>query len=207
MHAPSSSDPASTELHSICEDCIEDLNRLMHIHLTMDPPHRAIQPSEPDCTFRLRKALLHVQAIIGWEITVEIMHVMAPEIRAALGQLDEIQRETGETAGLDGILGRGSRSAKQRSKPIHEFTSSYVHSSPQTLLLPLEEGGLVPGDSYRCYAYMANSLLHLASGYAVSLAFLSQRATAGQETAIAEVARRTTTAMNQVLSIIRKRSV
>ena len=188
-----SSHPNPEDLRSACDGLIACLNQLIRIHFTIDTVDRVIQPSAPDGVYRLRKALFHVRAITAWDITIEVMHIMAPEIRAALDQFDEVREETARVLDLGNIFEqRESKAARLWTKMDREFVSSYMHPSPQSLLLPLEEGGLVPGDSQRFYTKVAYSLFQLASGYAVSLGWLSHRLVAGQELAITEVVRRIT---------------
>ena len=198
MHQPMSTSVASSlpnpaDLRSVCDELIACLNQLVGIHLAIDTVDRVIQPSVRDGVYRLRKALFRVRAMTAWDITIEVMHVMAPEIRAALDQFDEVREQAARVLDLGEIFEqRNSKTARRRITMDREFVSSYMHPSPQSLLLPLQEGGLVPGDSQRVYAKVAYSLFQLASGYAISLGWLSDRLVAGQEIAIVEVMRRIT---------------
>ena len=186
---PSLQSPAV--LSSACDECIANLDELVGIHLAIDPPNRIIQPTDPDGVYRLRKALLHIKSITSWTIDTEVMHVIAPEIRAAADEVDHVWKEAVEDLELDDIAEeQASKAAQQRAKTNRETTSSYVHPSPQRLLLPKEHGGLVPEDDQRYYTTMLDLLFHLAFRYALSLAYLSRRLAVGEQLPIASVMQR-----------------
>ena len=66
-----------------CEQCISCLNELVRVHFEMDPADRLIRTDDEEIVYRLRKVLLHVKAITGWQLDTEVMHVLAPELRTA----------------------------------------------------------------------------------------------------------------------------
>ena len=186
---PSQQSPVVLRL--ACDECIACLKELVDIHFAIDPSDRLIQPTDPDCVYRMRKALLHVNTISVWTLDTDVMHVIAPEIRAAVDEIDDVCEEAAHDLELDDIVEeQASKGTRRRAKTNREITSSYVHPSPQRLLLPKDRGGLGPGDDQRYYATMLDMLIHLAFRYAVSLAYLSRRLVVGKELPIASMMQR-----------------
>ena len=146
-----------------------------------------IAPNAPDCVYRLRKVLLHVKAISAWQLDTHVMHVIAPDLRAANEQIagfwDEawsaMELEDGDEPG-----GRKTRQAQAHTKTRKELVSAYVHPTPQRLFLPTEHGGLAPANDSRYYSNMVGLLADLVFRYSVSLAYMSQLLRAGKEQAI-----------------------
>ena len=139
----------------------------------------------------MRKALLHVNAITAWTLDTDVMHVIAPEIRAALDEIDILWEEAANDLQLDEIVEeQTSKAARHRAKKKRETTSLYVHPSPQRLLLPKEHAGLVPGDDQRYYTTMLDLLFHLAFRYVICLTYLSRRLAVGEKLPIASVMQR-----------------
>ena len=185
------SQPSPVVLRLACDESIACLKELVDIHLAIDPSDRLIQPTDPGCVYRMRKALLHIKAITAWTLDTDVMHVIAPEIRAAVDEIDAVCDEALHDLELDGIVEeQASKSARHRAKTNREASSSYVHPSPQRLLLPKDHGGLGPGDDQRYYATMLDMLCHLAFRYAVSLAYLSRCLAVGGELPIASTMQR-----------------
>ena len=182
---PASSRPSQQSLVVLrlaCDESIACLKELVDIHFAIDPSDRLIQPTDPDCVYRMRKALLHIKAITAWTLDTDVMHVIAPEIRAAVDEIDAVWEEGAHALELDDIVEeQASKATWRRAKTNRETTSSYVHPSPQRLLLPKEYGGLGSGDDQRYYTTMLDMLFHLAFRYAVSLAYLSRRLAVGEE--------------------------
>ena len=188
---PASSQPSPGVLCLACDESIACLKELVNIHFAIDSSDRLIQPTDPDCVFRMRKALLHVNSITVWTLDTDVMHVIAPEIRAAVDEIDDVFEEAAHDLALDDIVEKeASKATRRRAKTNRETTSSYVHPSPQRLLLPKEHGGLGPGDDQRYYNTMLDMLCHLAFRYAVSLAYLSRRLAVGEELPIASMMQR-----------------
>ena len=186
---PSQQSPAV--LRSACDESIACLKELVIIHFAIDPSDRLIQPTDPDCVYRMRKALLHVNAITAWTLDTDVMHVIAPEIRAAVDESDEVCEEAAHDLALDDIVEKeASKATRRRAKTNRETTSSYVHPSPQRLLLSQEHGGLCPGDDQRYYTTMLDMLFDLGFRYAVSLDYLSRRLAVGEELPIASMMQR-----------------
>ena len=185
------SQPSPVVLRLACDESIACLKELVDIHFAIDPSDRLIQPTDPDCVYRMRKALLHVKTITAWTLDTDVMHVIAPEIRAAVDEIDDVCEEALHDLELDDIVEeQASKSARHRAKTNREATSFYVHPSPQRLLLPKEHGGLGPGDDQRYYTTMLDMLFNLAFRYAVSLAYLSRRLAVDEELSIASMMQR-----------------
>ena len=185
------SQPSLVVLRLACDESIACLKELVDIHFAIDPSDRLIQPTDPDCVYRMRKALLHVKTITAWTLDTDVMHVIAPEIRAAVDEIDDVCEEALHDLELDDIVEeQASKSARHRAKTNREATSFYVHPSPQRLLLPKEHGGLGPGDDQRYYTTMLDMLFNLAFRYAVSLAYLSRRLAVDEELPIASMMQR-----------------
>ena len=159
--------------------------------MAIDPSDRLIQSTDPDCVYRLRKALLHVSMLTAWTLDTDVMHVIAPEIRAAVDEIDNVFEEAAHDLGLDDLVQeQAAKTTLRRAKTNRETTSSYVHPSPQRLLLAKEHGGLGPGDDRRYYTSMLDMLFRLAFRYAVSLAYLSRCMAVGKELPIASMMQR-----------------
>lgn len=181
-----------SRLHSACERCIACLRDLVRIHLDIDTPTSSIAPNAPHCVYALRKVLLHVNATISWELDTDVLHVIAPEFRAANEQIDGFWDEAVRAMGLkdlDGAVGAETRQARAVSKMKHELVSAFIHPTPQRLLLPREQGGLAPASAERYYFILIGLLADLAFRYAVSIGFLSQLLRAGKDQAIESVMR------------------
>ncbi len=174
-------------LHSACEQCIACLRELSGIHLDIDPPTGAILPNAPHCVYGMRKVLLHVTAIFTWQVDTNVMHVIAPELRAANEQIDGFWDEAVramELDFLDGAVGPENRRARAFAKRRQELVSPFIHPTPARLLLPREDGGLAPASGSRHYYFLIELLADLAFRYAVSTAFLSQLRGADTDQAI-----------------------
>ena len=74
----------------------QTLKDLLGVHFEMGPADRAICAGDEEIVYRLRKVLLHVKAIAGWQLDTEVMHVLAPEIRTADEQIDLVWKKLRE---------------------------------------------------------------------------------------------------------------
>ena len=190
---PASSTPPEQSpdlLRSACEQCVALLKVLLGIHLDIDPPTSVIAPNAPECVYRLQKVLLHVNAISSWQLDTHVMHVIAPELRAAQEQIDGFWDEAMRAMELedgDGPVGRKTRQARAHAKTRKELVSGYVHPTPRRLFLPTEHGGLAPANDSRYYSNMVVVLADFVFRYSVSLAYMSQQLRAGKEQAIVSV--------------------
>ena len=65
----------------------------------------------------MRKALLHVKTITAWTLDTDVMHVIAPEIRAAVDEIDDVCEEALHDLELDDIVEeQASKSARHRAQ-------------------------------------------------------------------------------------------
>ena len=168
---------AVDRLRSGCEQCISCLKDLLCVHLEMDPADRAICAGDEEIVYRLRKVLLHVKAITSWQLDTEVMHVLAPELRTAGEQLELVwkklpREELSEYLADDGKSVVGGRDKLFKSEK--DILSSYIHPTPQKLILGKELGGLRKADEVRCFVNLFTLLNDLVFRYSVSLGFMSQ---------------------------------
>ena len=140
--------------------------------------------------YRLRKVLLHVKAITGWQLDTEVMHVLAPELRTADEQIELIWKKLPREQLTEYLADDGKSVVGGRDKLFKsdkEILSSYIHPTPQRLRLGKELGGLGSPDEVRCFVNLFTLLGSLVFRYAVSLAFLSQLLSGRKEGSIASV--------------------
>ena len=146
------------------------LAELARIHLTVDTPTRVMPTGEPDWVGRLRKIQFHVRAICYWDVTVDTVHVMAPEIRAAYKQLDAVWEQLPKEEWPANIeFDLWGREASD------DVLAAYTHPTPTRLMLSSEYGGLYDGDSDLVYLQLSRWLGHLAFGYGLALTHLSKK--------------------------------
>lgn len=188
-------------LRAQCERCIECLNNLTVIHLELDSPSRVIKLTDDACYYRLRKVLLHVEAIAGWQIETEVLHVIAPEVRCANTQLEKVLVSMPESFRLNYLGEKNSAFAgkfRQVGKGLREIVSGFVHPTPQRLLLPIEHGGFYETNKAPNLVFMFWMLVDLASKYAVSVAYLSDNSKTGNEWEVTTVILRLESAVTAV---------
>ena len=179
---------AVDRLRSGCEQCLSCLKELSRVQLEMDPHDRAIGAADDEMVYRLRKVLLHVKAITGWHLDTEVIHILAPELRAADEQIDQVwkkvpREELSEYLAKDGKTVRAGRDTMFRAGK--EILSLYIHPTPQRLGLGKEVGGLGRPDKVLCFANLLMLLSGLVLRYGISLDFMSQRLSGGNERSIA----------------------
>ena len=177
-------------LRSGCEQCISNLKELILVQFEMDPPDREIRQDDEEIVYRLRKVLLHIKAITSWQLDTEIMHVLAPEFRTADEQIDMIRKKLPKEQLID-YLGDDGKSVvggrDQLSKLEKENLSSYIHPTPQRLILGKESGGLGRPEEVRYFVTLFTLLVSLVFRYGITLGFLSQTLGVRKEGAIASV--------------------
>lgn len=155
--------------HAHCEEQQALLAELARIHLMIDAPTRVMQMGEPDWIGRLRKVQFHVRAIGYWEITVDAVHVMAPEIRAAYKQLDAVwDHLPKEEWHAEMEFDWWGREASD------DVLAAYTHPTPTRLMLSTEYGGLRDGEGDLVYLKLIEWLGRLALGYGLALSHLSE---------------------------------
>lgn len=177
-------------LRSGCEQCISCLKDLLSVHFDMDAADRVICPDDEAIVYRLRKVLLHVRAITGWELDSEVMHVLAPELRTADQQIDLIWKKLPKAELSDYLADGGKSVAGGRGKLFKsqkKILSSFIHPTPQRLLLGKELGGLGSPDEVRCFIDLFTLLSSLVFRYAEALLFLSHLQGARKESSITPV--------------------
>ena len=167
----------------------------------MDPADREICTDDEEIVYRLRKVLLHVKAIVGWQLDTEVMHVLAPEIRTADEQIDLVwkklpREELSEYLSDDGKSVVGGRDKTFKSGK--EILSSYIHPTPQRLILGKELGGLGKPDEVRCFINLFMLLSGLVFRYGVSLGFMSQLLGGRKEGSITAVMSKAAEAMDSI---------
>ena len=74
----------------------------------------------------------------------------------------------------NGMVGAEAQGTRALAKMRQELVSSFVHPTPQRLLLPSEKGGFAPASDARYYSTLLGLLVELAFRYAISIAYLSQ---------------------------------
>ena len=165
-------DEASVSVDAWRERCIgalELLGELWQVHLLIDAPTRVAGSEEPPLTFRLRKIGLHVAAIVGWEVCVDLEHVLAPELRAAYEQMHWVWRRLPEEHRYLAI-----EDGYWANEAGNGLLATYGHPTPQSLMLAAGHGGFSDGEDGRSYGRLACWLGKLGLGYGVALAYLAE---------------------------------
>ena len=145
MKSVQTREEAIDRLRSGCEQCISCLKDLLRVHFEMDPADRAVCTDDEEIVYRLRKVLLHVKAITSWQLDTEVMHVLAPELRTAYEQIESVwkklpKEELSEYLADDEKSVVGGRDKLFKSEKA--ILSSFIHPTPQRLVLGKELGGL-----------------------------------------------------------------
>ena len=177
-------------LRTQCERCVECLNDLTVIHLGLDAPSRIIESADEACYYRLRKVLLHIRAITGWEIDIEVLHVIAPEVRCANKQLERVLVSMPESFRVNYFGDEDSPFAgkfRKVGKELREIVSGFVHPTPQRLQLPTERGGFFETNKEPSLVFIVWMLVDLASKYAVSVAYLTKDSNTGSARKLTDI--------------------
>ncbi len=168
-HTPDVVSVSVDEWRERCVGALGLLDELRQVHFLIDAPTRVAGSEEPPLTFRLRKICLHVSAIVGWKICVDLEHVMAPELRVAYEQMDWVWRRLPDEhrylAIEDGSWANEARNG---------LLATYGHPTPQNLMLAAGHGGFGDGEDGLSYGRLACWLCELGCGYAVALAYLAE---------------------------------
>ena len=152
-----------------CEGSRDKLLDLARIHLEIDAPKRRIGADGPDWIFRLRKVCLHAVALSNWDVSVENVHAMATELRAAYVQIAAVWECLPEEFRRDEI--EGSWWANEARSGV---LARFDHPTPFQLAHPLSEGGFGEDEDPESYLRMAMWLGQLGFGYGMALAYLAQ---------------------------------
>ncbi len=161
------------------KECIACLDDILAVHLEIDPPGCVIKADEDECFYRLRKVRFHVQAITGWNIESDVLHVIAPDYRCADEQLEKVFKRMPESFRVNylGMHGSVAGHFRQRAKELREIISSIVHPTPNRLLKSVERGGFYEKKELPSLFFILWILMDLVLNYADSVAFLSEEST------------------------------
>ena len=151
-------------LHSACEQSIRHLNELSALHLAIDPPERTPNKSEAECVLRLRKVCLHVRAITSWDISADVLHVMAPDIRAAREQLYAIVLKFYDGY-KDADISKLRRYWAEKEKDLALFS----HPTAMALVQGRDVGGFGKADNIVCLHKLYELLAGLVCDYSIGL--------------------------------------
>ena len=152
-------------LLAACERQIGYLRDLTSIHLTFDPIDRMVDDSEPEDRLRLRKTLLHVLAVTSWGVDTEVLHVMAPEIRAAKKQLEPVFSKHLDESN-DGVDKAGENKLQSQMEKLLE---PFAHPTPMVLISGRDQGGLGQADDIVCLYQLFTILSTLIIEYGLCL--------------------------------------
>lgn len=150
-----------------CEEYRDVLRNLARIHIDMDVPRRRIESNEPDWVFRLRKVCLHAVAITKCEVSVDGVHVMTTELRAAHEQMDAVWKCLPDEFRVNEDGSWWADEAKDR-------LAAYNHPTSVSLILPLAEGGFGDAEAPESYLRLAVWLRRLGCGYVLALSYLAR---------------------------------
>lgn len=117
----------------------------------------------------MRKVCLHTVALSILDISVENVHAMATELRAAYVQMAAVWECLPEDYRLDEI--EGSWWADEAGSGV---LATYDHPTPFNLAFPLLAGGFDEDKDPKSYLQMAMWLGKLGVGYGMALAYLAQ---------------------------------
>ncbi|MDE0080023.1 MAG: hypothetical protein OXO50_21060 [Caldilineaceae bacterium] len=156
------------------ESALNRLRELTRIHRSIDEPSRSNGADESDWICRLRKICLHARAIDACEIDdIDIAHVMAPELRAAYVQMDQVWKcippELKRKYGFDVMDGDYWGNEKRSG-----LLATYDHPTPFNLIVgPTALGASFGGDPDTNYPQLALWLGFLVLGYGGALTHLA----------------------------------
>ena len=100
---------ANSTLRDLYDSCVrtqQRLQALIMVNVALDDAYRSKFDSASDVQLRLRKAYWHIQEASRWEIEPDVLHVLAPEIRAATTILRPVVAEFLASEAAAGLLNR-----------------------------------------------------------------------------------------------------
>lgn len=150
---------------SLCTQGQDVLVDLVQTHLEIDLPTRAMRAEDPHWIGRLRKVLHHVRAITSCEISADVEHVMATELRAAYRQMESIWQAL---PNQDDIYEWHRDYWRAEANEL----GRYDHPTGYNLYYTL--GGILGDDRTQTLGHLALWIHRLGLGYAVALDYLSQ---------------------------------
>lgn len=154
-----------------CEKNITHLRELMALHLAIDGPLRVASRSESESILRLRKAHFHIRAITTWSVSHDVLHVMAPDLRAANEQLiPMVVKHLYENSEPDNLV-------QQRKvfDPAKADLDHFTHPTPFMLIRPQHIGGLGDGPAILSLARLHLLLASLVVDFAAGLSVVTDR--------------------------------
>lgn len=154
-------------LRARCEEYRGVLRKLARIHIDIDAPKRRIEPDEPDWVFRLRKVCLHAVAITRCEVSVDGVHVMTTELRAAYEQMGAVWKCLPDEFRFD-------EDGSWWDGEARDGLVAYNHPTIVSLALPLAEGGFGDAEAPESYLRLAVWLGRLGCGYGLALGHLAR---------------------------------
>ena len=149
------------QLAEACARQIEALRETRKMHEDLFGPLDTEQGKESDSLLRLRKVYCHVIAITAWSLDRWVIHVMAPDIRAALEQLRPLVREIVDP----GDEYRTSRHFDELDAQLAPFS----HPTTVNLACLPEAKGAFGGGGVRLLYSLCLSLHCLLTNYATTL--------------------------------------
>lgn len=149
--------------------CLRGQNLLVdlaQVHCEIDPPFRTMRADDPNWIGRLRKILHHVRAIMSWELSADVEHVLASELRAAYRQMEFVWKELPDRGEVyEWHRGYWRREAAELGR--------YDHPTGYNLYLTFLDVALGGGGT-QTLARLAEQIHRLGLGYALALDYLSQ---------------------------------
>ena len=161
---------AVEHLKTGCDRCLGYLRELNTIHLAIDDPKRKAAESEAECVLRLRKVYFHIQAVTSWSLSLDVMHMMGPDIRAATKQLEPIVSP--ELDGCHNLAGLATQRGyvEEREKQL-AFLS---HPTPAILIHSRVLGGFGKTDAILYLLKLDGLLMGLTFEYGLGLGVVAE---------------------------------
>lgn len=153
------------QLTAACERQIEALRETWNLHECLFDLHRSDR-EEPDSQLRLRKVYCHTISVTSWYVDKWAVHVMAPDIRAALVQL--------RTLVHDGVCVEVHEAGDRDCTVLSDFSTWDGMLAPlshptATVLAFFSSAGGLRDDGIRCLRSLCGLLRALLISYAAAL--------------------------------------
>lgn len=178
---PASTTEALHLLNDRCEDVLQRLGDLLAIHRELDSRREWHVDDEFAERAMLHKASLHIQAVASWQMDGDVLHVLAPDIRAATHALEPLVQES-----LPDHLAVGSRS--RHSFLLNEGElSSFAHPTILSLVLPRGSGGFNNSGYVRYLMLAYITLSQLMGAYAYAVGRVAERIDSPKAAAVSDI--------------------
>ena len=155
----------------------------------MNAPALTAPESEAEVVLRLRKVFFHVQAVTSWKVGTHLLHVMAPDIRAAQEQLDPLI--------LDDLYEGDKQEASSERRERDRVLAPLSHPTPMILIHPPDLGGL-KRDNVREFLRLYLLLSQLVNAYGLALGATADILGHSQQSEIIDVTKRLTEQLSYV---------